>query len=76
MEIDLVLIGQILTIVFGVVAGYAGKHLMVVKSLIKELGELFTVTSQAIDDNNVTTDELMAIVKEANDVIRIFNKVK
>ena len=76
MEIDLMLIGQILTIALGMAAVYVGKYLVTVKSLIKELGESFTVTSRAIEDGAVTTEELEAIIKEWTDVLKIFKVVK
>ena len=76
MEIDLVMIGQILTIVLGLAVGYAGKYLIGVKSLIKELGESFTATSRAIEDGVVTAEELELVIKEWMDVLKIFKVVK
>jgi len=74
MAIDLVMVGQILTVVLGAAAGYAGKYLLDVKALLRELGESFTVTAKAIEDNTVTPEEMKAIIKEWGDVIRIFGR--
>lgn len=76
MEIDLVLVGQVATIVMGICAGYGAKYLIVLKSFIKELGEAITSLSNAIDDDKITTDELANVIKEWRDVLKIFKFVK
>lgn len=76
MELDLVLIGQILTLALGMAAAYGARYLISIKSLVKELGESFTATSQAIEDGVVTKEELVLVFKEWKDVLRIFKLVK
>jgi len=76
MEMDLALVGQIVSIVLAMVGTYAAKYLVTVKSLVKELSESLATTSRAIEDGVVTTEELEAVVKEWRDVLRIFKLAK
>lgn len=76
MEMDLALVGLIVSIVLAMVGTYAAKYLMTLKSLVKELSESLATTSRVIEDGVVTTEELEAIIKEWKDVLRIFNLAK
>lgn len=40
--------------------------------LLKELGEAFTKTGEALEDRDITTEEAMALLKEWKDVVAAF----
>ena len=60
---------EILAIVLGILSILFGAKWKQAKGLIKEIAEALTVTSNAITDNNITSDERKNIVKEWGDVI-------
>lgn len=69
---DIILIAKILTAVFGIATIVLGVKYRKVKRTLKELGEAITTTSNAIDDNKLTEEEIKSTVKEWNDVVSIW----
>ena len=66
---------SIISMVFGVLAGSIGAVGIVVlkiKDVTKELGELFVVVADALEDGKLTKEELQSIIKEAKDVLEVF----
>lgn len=68
---------NIVSVVLGLVVGsFGAASIFVVKvgAITKELGELFVVLSDALDDKKLSKDELKAIIEEAKDVLEEFKK--
>ena len=72
---ELLLIAEILTVGLGLSSLSLGNKLVLAKSILKELGELITVTYKSIEDDKITKQEIELIIKELSDLIRIF-KIK
>ena len=60
--------GEIISIVVGIIAIIAGIKWMQLKTLIREIAQAFDTLSNAIEDDNVTSDEAKSILKEFGDV--------
>lgn len=68
---------NIISVVIGLVIGSfgaAGVFVGKVGAITKELGELFTVITNALEDKNLTKEELKSILEEAKDVLEAFKK--
>ena len=61
------IIGYILTAVFALGGGWVGYVIKSAKAA-KEIGELLTVAGQALEDKEITKEEIAQILKEFNDV--------
>ena len=61
-------IAEIISIVVGIIAIVAGIKWMQLKTVIRELAQAFDTLSNAIEDDNVTSDEAKSILKEFGDV--------
>ena len=57
------------SVVLAVIAIVAGVYWVKAKRVIKEVAELLTAISDAVEDDDVTKDELKKIVEEFGDVI-------
>lgn len=65
-------IWQILTIVFGLLAGFFGFYWSKTKTAIKEIGILFNIVSEALSDDSLTKEELTIIVSQVQKILEIF----
>ena len=67
---------NVASVIFGLVAGIAAvvPFLLKAKELTKELGELFTTVSEALEDSTLTKSEILVILKEAKDILEVFKK--
>jgi len=66
------LLPEILTVVFLVLSIYLTGKLQTAKRLIRETGEALVTIADAVEDNDITEEELRAIVKELSDIISSF----
>jgi len=76
MEVIWEFILNYLDVISGFVLGLAlfGPFLLKFKSTIKELSELLVSVYKALEDNKITKEEALIILKEAKDVIWIYKK--
>lgn len=44
------------------------------KSIIKEVADLLITLSKSLEDNSISTEEVKAIVKDANELLGVFKK--
>ena len=61
-------------VVMTLVAGFAGGFLMKFKKVVKELHELLGVIHLALEDDQLTKEEIAEIMQEGSDVIMLFAK--
>lgn len=73
-KIKIMEIWQILTIVFGILAGFFGFYWNRAKTIISELGILFNVISESLDDDKLTKEELQVIVNQIKKIFEAFKK--
>jgi len=73
-KIKIMEIWQILTIVFGILAGFFGFYWNRAKTIIAELGILFNVISEFLDDDTLTKEELQVIVNQIKKIFEAFKK--
>ena len=72
MELDLGLVAEILTIVLALLSIFLGVKYKKAKQIIKEVAEAMDKTYKAIEDNEITEEELKQLVKEWADVLKIW----
>ena len=67
---------QLIEIVSGFILGLAlfTPFLLKAKAILKEVGELMVILSEALEDKKLDKAELVEIVKEAKDVLGLFKK--
>jgi len=63
---------QVLSVILGILAIYFGFQYAKFKKVVEELAEAVMETSKAIEDDNITEDELKKLVKEWKDVLEVF----
>ncbi len=73
MEIDISIIISLVLLVLSLVLG--GKWLSA-KKFLKEVAEALTVTSKAIEDDQITRKELKDLIKEWNEVIEAAKSIR
>jgi len=67
-------IWQILTLVFGILAGFFGIYWAKAKMVINELAILFNIIAEALKDDTLTKEELQLIVDQIKKIIGSFKK--
>ena len=67
--VDVGLISEILTIVLTLLSVFLGAKYRKAKRIMKEFAEAINKTYKAIEDNQLTEDELKQIIKEWKDVL-------
>ena len=72
MEVDLSLIAEILTIVLALLSIFLGVKYKKAKQIMKEVAEAMDKTYKAIEDNEITEEELKQVIKEWADVLKIW----
>ena len=65
---------QILTLIFALLAGFFGLYWFKAKSVITEIGVLFTIISEALADDTLTKEELQLIVDQIKKILSSFKK--
>jgi len=68
-EVNIGLIAQILTIVLALLSIYFGGKYRKAKRIMKELAEAVNSTYKALEDNQLTEEELRRVLKEWKDVL-------
>jgi len=65
------IISYVLTVIISIAVGYFGLRMKYrqLQKVFKESGELLLTISDAMDDEQITKEEIKQIVKEADDVI-------
>ena len=72
MELDLGLVAEILTMVLALLSIFLGVKYKKAKKIMKEVAEAMDKTYKAIEDNEITEEELKQVVKEWADVLKIW----
>jgi len=75
---ELLLITEIVSVVLILLSTLLGLNLGLkynkAKQTLKELGELITATSKAMDDDKLSVAEIKAILKEWQDVVEVWKR--
>lgn len=64
----------IISAILAVLSGSLGVYYRRTKAVVKETAELLTAVSQAVEDNNITKEELQTVLDEARDVLMAVKK--
>jgi len=72
MELDLGLVAGILTMVLALLSIFLGVKYKKAKQIMKEVAEAMDKTYKAIEDNEITEEELKQVIKEWKDVLEIW----
>lgn len=72
---DLEIIAFLISVVLAIVALWFGTAWTKVKSLLREISQALNETSNAIEDNNLTKEELKRIIAQWRDVIELAREI-
>jgi len=67
--VDVGLIAEILTIVLALLSVFLGAKYRKAKRIMKEFAEAINKTYKAIEDNQLTEEEMKQVIKEWKDVL-------
>lgn len=73
MEMNITLVAEFLTILFMLASVFFGVKYEKAKKTLRELTEAILVTSDALEDDELTREELREIVKEWKDVVEVWS---
>lgn len=72
MEINITLIAELLTVLFMSVSVFFGVLYYKTKKTLREVAEAIAITSDALQDDELTKEELSEIVKEWQQVVEVW----
>ena len=75
-QIDIGLVAEALSVGLAVVAFYFNGKYRKIKKAVKDLAEAVSTTQKAIEDDEITSEELKSIVKEWKEVLEDIAELK
>lgn len=75
MQVDMMVVLEVVSVVLLVLSAVFGFRYKQAKALLKEVAEALTVSSEALEDDQITAEERSKILKEWADVISAARKL-